>query len=237
MQFPPFLGSIMTEPGSTCWTIIKAAAAGGLAEREEFARRYGPAIRAYLAARWRDSSRLGDLDDAVQEVFLECLKQGGVLDRAERGRPGGFRAFLYGAARNVARRLETRRLRAREQQPPADGGLDGVEADEDTLSRVFDRAWARALLREAARRHEERAATQDEAARRRVELLRLRFHEGLRIREIAQRWGADPTMLHHEYARVRREFRAALLDTIAFHHPGTPAELEQECANLLTLLG
>ena len=226
----------MTGPGSTCWTMIEAAAAGGPAEREEFARRYDPAIRAYLAARWRDSFRLGDLDDAAQEVFLECLKQGGVLDRAERGRPGGFRAFLFGTVRNVARRLETRRLRAREQQPPAEGGLDGVAADETSLSRVFDRAWARGLLREAARRHEERAAAQGEAARRRVELLRLRFHEGLPIREVARRWGAEPAALHHEYARARREFRAALLETVAFHHPGTPTELEQECANLLTLL-
>jgi RNA polymerase sigma-70 factor (ECF subfamily) len=227
----------MAEPGSTCWTIIEAAAAGGPAEREEFAHRYGPAIRAYLAARWRNSSRLGDLDDAVQEVFLECLKQGGLLDKAERGRPGGFRAFLYGAARNVARRLETRHLRAREQQLPTDGGLDGLQADEDSLSRAFDRAWARGLLREAARRHEERAASQGDDARRRVELLRLRFQDGLPIREVARRWGADPAVLHREFARARREFRSALLDTVAFHHPGTPAEIEQECANLLTLLG
>jgi RNA polymerase sigma-70 factor (ECF subfamily) len=112
-----------------------------------------------------------------------------------------------------------------------------VEADEDSLSRVFDRAWAQAVLREAARRHEERAAAHGEEARRRVELLRLRFHEGLPIREVSRRWGADPAVLHHEYARARREFRAALLETVAFHHPGTPAELEQECANLLALLG
>jgi RNA polymerase sigma-70 factor (ECF subfamily) len=227
----------MAEPGSTCWTIIEAAAAGGRVEREAFASCYGPAVRGYLAARWRNSSQQGDLDDAVQEVFLECFKQDGVLDRAERDRPGGFRAFLYGVTRNVARRQETERLRAREQQPPADGVLDGVEADEDSLSRVFDRAWARALVREAAHRHEAHAAALDEAAQRRVELLRLRFHEGLPIREIAQRWRADPAELHREYAKARREFRHALLDTLAIHHPGTLPELERECANLLALLG
>jgi RNA polymerase sigma-70 factor (ECF subfamily) len=227
----------MAEPGSTCWTIIEAAAAGGRAEREAFASCYGPAIRAYLAARWRNSARPGDLDDAVQEVFLECLKQGGVLDRAERDRPGGFRAFLYGAARNVARRLETQRCRAREQQPPSVGGLESVQADEDSLSQVFDRAWARSLIREAARRHEQQAAAQGEAAQRRVDLLRLRFHEGLPVRAIAQRWGVNPTPLHREYAKARREFRRVLLETVAFHHPVPEAELERECANLLALLG
>jgi hypothetical protein len=70
-----------------------------------------------------------------------------------------------------------------------------------------------------------------------VELLRLRFQDGLPIREIARRWGADAAALHHEYAKARQEFQAALLEVVAFHHPGTPAEVEQACANLLTSLG
>ena len=57
------------------------------------------------------------------------------------------------------------------------------------------------------------------------------------IREIARRWGADAKALHHEYARARQEFKAALLQVVAFHHPGSPAEVEQECANLLACLG
>jgi RNA polymerase sigma-70 factor (ECF subfamily) len=72
---------------------------------------------------------------------------------------------------------------------------------------------------------------------RRVELLRLRFQEGLPIRDIATRWQTDAAVLHHEYARAREEFRAALLEVVAFYHPGTAAEVERECANLLSLLG
>jgi RNA polymerase sigma-70 factor (ECF subfamily) len=115
--------------------------------------------------------------------------------------------------------------------------LDGLPSAEASLSRVFDRAWARALLREAGRLQEQRARLAGEAACQRLELLRLRFHEGLPIQEIARRGSTDAASLHHEYARARQEFKAALLEVVAFHHSGSPAEVEQECANLLTSLG
>jgi hypothetical protein len=38
----------MATQQTTCWTVIEAAAAGAAAERQEFARRYGPVARAYL---------------------------------------------------------------------------------------------------------------------------------------------------------------------------------------------
>jgi hypothetical protein len=67
----------------------------------------------------------------------------------------------------------------------------------------------------------------------RVELLRLRFEENLPIRTIAERWGVAAAERHHAYALGRQEFRAALLEVVAFHHPGSPAEVEQEAASLL----
>jgi RNA polymerase sigma-70 factor (ECF subfamily) len=225
----------MANADSTCWTVIEAAAAGSPADREEFARRYSSVVRAYLAARWRASPWLHDLDDAMQEVFVECFKRNGVLARAERGR--GFRPFLYGVVRNVALRAETERGRCKERQPTRDADLDRLPDSEESLSHAFDRAWAKALLREAARWMEHQAEGAGEAALRRVELLRLRFHEGLPIREVAVRWQTEAARLHQEYARARQEFRTALLDVVAFHHPGTAADVEQECANLLELLG
>lgn len=221
---------------STCWTVIQAAAAGSAGDREEFARRYDPIVRAYLASRWRSSPCRHDLDDAVQEVFLECFKQGGVLERADPGRGTGFRPFLYGVVRHVALRFEAQRGRQPEQQPPSDSDLEGVAEAETSLSCLFDRAWAREVLREAARVQEEQAQRTGLAACRRVELLRLRFHEGLPIREIARRWDMAAEVLHHEYARARQEFLAALRQVVAFHHPGPPADVEQECANLVDYL-
>jgi RNA polymerase sigma-70 factor (ECF subfamily) len=224
----------MATPETTCWTMIQAAAAGSAREREEFACRYAPVVRAYLAARWRASPFLHHLDDAAQDVFVECFKDDGVLDRAEQAR--GFRPFLYGVVRNVAARIERQRGTSRERQPPSDVDLGEVAASDESLSREFDRAWARTLLREAAELMAQCAGVAGPAACRRVELLRLRFHDGLPIRDIAARWQVDPAVLHHEYAKARQEFKAALLAVVAFHHGATPAEVEQECADLLALL-
>jgi RNA polymerase sigma-70 factor (ECF subfamily) len=225
----------MSRSESTCWTVIHGAAAGGAGEREEFARRYTPILRAYLAARWRDSAYRHDLDDAVQQVFVECFRPDGVLARAERGR--GFRAFLYGVVRNVALRVERDRARRLDQQAPSDVDLGALPDPEPNQAKLFDRAWARALIREAGRLHEQNARRAGEAACRRVELLRLRFHEGLAIRDIAARWNEDAATLHREYSTARKEFKAALIEVVAFHHPGTVAEVEAECADLLSLLG
>src|SRR5262245_28084882 len=133
----------MTLSESTCWNVVRAAAAGSPADRDELARRYLAVVRAYLAARWRGSDLRRDLDDAVQEVFVECFRAGGAVEAAGAGRVPHFRAFLYGVVRNVARRFE-----GRPRQPTAP--LPDVPADEESLSRLFDRAWARAIMTEAA---------------------------------------------------------------------------------------
>ena len=64
--------------------------------------------------------------------------------------------------------------RARSPAPP--GRLEELPAAEEPLSRAFDRAWARAILKQAAALQAERAQARDERAVRRVEILRLRFH-------------------------------------------------------------
>jgi len=226
----------MSRDDSTCWTVIQSAADGGEEDRADFACRYAPVVRAYLGARWRESAYLGELDDAVQEVFVECFRRGGVLDKVERERAGGFRAFLYGVVRNVALRVESRRAKRRERQLSSSFDLDRVESDEATLSRVFDRAWFQSILREAATLQAEWARSCDEAAKRRVELLRLRFYDQLPIRTIAERWGLDAATLHKEYARARDEFKKALLEVVAFHHPGSAAEVRKRCDELLASL-
>jgi RNA polymerase sigma-70 factor (ECF subfamily) len=214
---------------STCWTVIRAAAAGSTADREELGRRYLGVVRAYLASRWRGSALRDELDDATQEVFVECFRAGGVLEAAGAGRVPSFRAFLYGVIRNVARRFESRPVRAASPLPE-------VPSDEDSQSRMFERSWAQALMAEAAGLQRRQAEERGPEAVRRVELLRLRFEESLPIRTIAQRWGVDAAKLHHDYAQARQEFRTALLEVVAFHHPGTPAEVEQEAASLVKAL-
>ena len=216
----------MTSPDLTCWTLIRDAAAGDAAARERFARVYRPVVKAYLAARWRSIPQ--NVDDAAQDVFVECFRAGGLLEKADADRPGGFRSFLLGAVRNVARRYESRRRPTEEL--PAD-----LAADDTGPAEAFDRAWAKSLLREAARAQDAAATT--EAARLRVRLLKARFQDGLPIRDIAAKWGEDAAKLHREYATARDEFRAALRSVVAFHLPeATPAEIDRACAELLDSL-
>jgi DNA-directed RNA polymerase specialized sigma24 family protein len=220
----------MTAPDATCWTMIRAAAGGDPAARERFGRVYLPVVKAYLAARWRDVSHPPDADDAAQDVFVECFRSGGLLEKADPD-CGGFRAFLLGAVRNVARRHEAKNRLV--ERLPAD-----LPADDTAPAEAFDRAWARSLLREAGRVQEERAHASGGPAVRRVQLLRLRFGEGLPIRDIAVRWGEDAARLHHEYATARDEFRMALRSVVSFHHPGSPpGDLDQLVHELFGLLG
>jgi RNA polymerase sigma-70 factor (ECF subfamily) len=221
---------------STCWWLVRGAAEGRAEEREEFARRYAPLLRAYLGARWRQSPLRGDVEDAVQEIFLECFRKGGVLERADEEQPGGFRAFLFGVARNVALRFERRRGAAREGPADDPAWLDQLPRDETSASRLFDRAWAEAVLRQAAELQEERARTVGDDALRRVELLRLRFREDRPIREIATLWGEEPSRVHKAYERARKEFLAALRDVVEFHHPGSRADIDRRCTELLELV-
>jgi RNA polymerase sigma factor (sigma-70 family) len=215
---------------------VRGAAAGDGSARSAFGVRYAPVMGTYLAARWRGTPLSADVDDAVQEVFLECLREGGVLARAQDNRPGGFRAFLFGVVRNVAQRFEQRRAKLGVQISGQDIDFAGVLGREDALSRVFDRALARSIMREAAERQSAQAAERGDDAIRRVELLNLRFHEGLPIREIAALWGVDAGELHRQYAKARQEFHAALREVVSEHLPASAAQLDAECAQLLGLL-
>jgi CHAT domain-containing protein len=106
-------------------------------------------MRAYLLARWRASPHLQQVDGAVQEVFVECFRAGGVVARVDPARAGGFRPVLYGVVRNVARQLE-RRHAAQQARAVSQDALAAQPADDSSLSAVFDGAWAKAIMRQAA---------------------------------------------------------------------------------------
>jgi RNA polymerase sigma-70 factor (ECF subfamily) len=219
----------------TIWTLIEEAAGGAAEPRDAFARAYLPLVRRYLGERWRGSPLAEAVEDAAQDVLVECLKDGGVLERAERGRPQGFRAFLFGAARNVARRHEASHAapaRPRSASRMADDPL----AREEDLGKLLDREWARALVRQAAEHHRRTALARGAVAREGVELLRLRFEEGLPLREIATRWHVDPAVVHRRFRQAREGFRRSLRKVVAFHQPGT-GDVDEECRRLLELLG
>lgn len=218
----------------TSWSLVRSAARGDEAGRAEFAHRYEPVVRAYFEARWSRCALSAEVDDAVQETFLDCFRERGALTRVDPADPQRFRAFLYGVTRVVARRFErTRALRLR-REPHDEQAVEAAPALQESFVRTFDRAWAQALLRRASRLQSERAVAAGEAASRRFQLLALRFGDGLSIRGIAERWAVDAAWLHHQYAQAREEFKDALFEVVRQDHG--PHGVEGRCARLLELV-
>ncbi|MCB9883231.1 MAG: sigma-70 family RNA polymerase sigma factor [Planctomycetes bacterium] len=216
----------------TCWTLVRAAAGGDADSRALFWKSYAAPIRAYLHERWRRAQLTNDVEDALQDVFVECFKQDGALHAADTAR-GSFRAFLFGVVRNVARRHEERVARSGRLSTSQTSILAELPAREASLSRVFDRAWALELMTEAVRRHAALGAERDEEFRQRYRILRLRIEEDLPIRTIAERLVLEPTRVHNDYRRARREFRETLRLVVIDHGS---LDSDAECRRLIDLL-
>ncbi len=220
----------MTRFDTTHWSVVLGAAEGDDVARESFCRTYGRIIRAYLCARWRVRFDHDQVSEGVQEVFLECFKDRGALERVDPARP--FRAFLYGVTAKTALALERRRARNARDGPRGDVDLDRVEKDDATLSQVFDREWARMVGGEARALFVERAGS-DGARFRRARCLELRYQKGLPPRDIAKELDVTVERVYEMLHQAKSEYRAALLDVMASHHPGaTRSDLERICGEL-----
>ena len=218
----------------TCWTLIERAADGHAEDRAVFARHYSSVIRAYLAARWRSTKLAAEIDDATQEVFFELMREQGALTRADRQRGTAFRGYLYGVVRNVALRFESKAVQRFAGDVETSAILREIPSRDPSTSEVYNRAWAHALIDEAGDILRRRAAVDGEAAQRRLELLRLRFEEGLKPTDIAEKLEIGLKRVHKDYAKVREDFRACLEERVRFHFPGaSEEEVTQECAQLL----
>lgn len=221
---------------STSWTLILGAAAECSADRDAFCLRYAPVISAYLAARWRLPGDHPTVSDAVQDVFVQCFKDGGVLDKVDPQRPGGFRAFLYGVVKNVALMAERAQARRRERGEDSVLSLDQIERDEATLSQAYDRAWALLVTREAGELMIRRVAEREDGGVR-ARVLELKYDEGLPPRDISAQLGVDVEVVYRIVRLSRKEFRTALVEVMGGYHPGaSEEELEGRCADLLGLL-
>lgn len=215
----------------TSWTMIDGAARGDGAARSLFASRFESVIVSYLRTRWKGTPMLAQVDDAVQEVFVDCFRSGGALDKADASR-GSFRAFLSGVVRNVALRFESGRGRGGTVPLPS----SMIEADDKTPSAAFDASWAQAIMAETAQRMAQRGRERGGRIARRVELLRLRFHERKPIREIADEWDVPARELHKDYELARDEFRRTLREVVENHYCCPPEEIAGECQSLIDLL-
>ena len=218
---------------STHWSVVMGAAAQDPGSRDSFARQYAPVVLAFLSARWRLPEEHERVQDAAQEVFVQCLREGGALDRVEPHRPGGFRAFLYGVVNNVALHSERARRRrlARVQPQSGYGTFDDPAHADESPSQAFDRAWAVMAVDEAYELMQTRSG---ELGRRRVAALRLRYEGGFSPAEIAARSAISVRRVYHLLETGRAQFRLYLLHVMAKYHPDEPeAELERRYRDLL----
>ncbi len=221
---------------STCWTLIRGAAEGAAAAREEFALRYRRVIEAYLGARWRYSPLAHEIGDVVQDIFLECFKGGGALERVQSDSPSGFRGFLFGVARNVASRYEERKGKRTDRPVTTSVHEQLADTESEDPERVFEREWAGTLMEQAASLQANRARFLGPDAQLRIEILRLRFEEGKPVRDVAEQLAKDAAWVHRQYAEARKEFFEALKEVVTYHLPGKPADVEEECRLLLAML-
>lgn len=240
----------MTEPNAgndarpgadTSWHLVRRAAADDGEGRSVFASHYLPVIRSYLRARWAGGPLIGRVDDAVQDVFLECYRDGGVLHRADEGRRVAFRAFLFGVIRNVALRFEGDLRGERQEVRASTIFLQALPGREASLSRVFDDAWARSLMVQAGelqrRWAESKTGAAARAAAREIELLELRFQDGLPVRKIAAQWGQDAQSVHRLYQKARQTFHECLRAVVRAQMSSQTSEgVDRECERLFRLV-
>lgn len=213
----------------TSWSNILGASAGNAEARQRFAATYEPVVRVYLEARWTNLTLASQVDDGVQDVFVECFRPNGILEKVTPETVPSFRGYLFGVIKNVARRYEAK---VRVASLP-----DQSEANDTSASAAFDREYALALMREASFIQAALATKKGAAAVRRIELLQLRFGQGLPVREIAKRWEVDPAWVHHQYSTARSEFQEALECLIQQHEPRlSAAEVTRRCRDLLQAL-
>ncbi|MCA8951333.1 MAG: hypothetical protein KDE27_17630 [Planctomycetes bacterium] len=189
---------------------IAAVAGGDDVASDRFCRAYLPFVRRRLRSRWRGSPLRALVPDAVQEVFVECLRAGGALAHFDGDKAPSLDAFVQGVASNVAARVERREARF------------GTRC-----CRCGDRILAFAMPGDAE--PAERLAAEDAAVAVRAavasldadpagpghslgELVRLHFRDGQPVREIAAAWRQPADRVHElrrgACARLRRRLRA-----------------------------
>lgn len=218
---------------TTRWSVVVEAGGEGESARDALSalcRTYHAPVLAYVRARL---TRREEAEDLTQAFFAHVLEQN-LPARADPAR-GKFRAFLQTALRNfLANELEWSRAKRRggdvlfvpdiASETLADGG-PGPE-------QLFEREWARTVVREAMGRleseieHAGKAALFAELRPYLIESPAAEDYEAV-ARSNGMRRGTVAVAVHRMRARLKQLVREVLADTA-----GNEAEVEEELKHL-----
>lgn len=197
-------------PADADWQLARAAATGDEEARTQFWNRHVRAVHLWLWFRWRHSSLRGFVDDATQEVFLECFRPGGALAHLEVDKAAhGVVAFLRGVVRNVAHRLERTQQRQLAHRRQLREAMPMQPANGDDAAERIDTAWQHGQVAAAlSRLDREEAGASPHSLR---AFLKAHFEDGLPVHTIAAAWQMKPEHVHELRRRACRRFRDCLL--------------------------
>jgi RNA polymerase sigma-70 factor (ECF subfamily) len=230
---------------TTHWSVVLRARDGESDQAREalgrLCRTYWPPLYAFIR---REGHGVEDAQDLTQEFFARLVEKDW-LNHLQHQR-GRFRSFLLTFLKHF---LSDERDRARAQK--RGGGkpmisLDQFEGEEreglgpvDTLTadQVFERRYARAVLRQALNRlREEYTATGQTELFDRLKDLEPGERGATNYAELGARWGMTEAAIKSAVHRLRRRHRELLREEIA-QTVGDPAELQDEIRHLLNVLG
>lgn len=193
------------------WRLAHAAARGDERARADFWQRYSHSVRLWLWFRWCHTSRRNLIDDAAQEVFLECFRPGGALAHLDRARAHhGLEAYLRGVVRNVACRIERAQARDFHHRRSLAAAAGQAAPEESGSAECIDRARAHDQVLAALDLldREDRQAGTDHSLR---AFLRAHFEQGQQVRTIAAAWQEQVDHVHEVRRRACQRFRDCLL--------------------------
>ncbi|MFM1871718.1 MAG: hypothetical protein RL398_1140 [Planctomycetota bacterium] len=218
------------------WMLVRAAAGGSAGALELLCERCRPLVERWLWFRWRHSPFVGLIEDATQEVFVECLRPDGALSHADPARSEhGFDAYLRGVVAHVAARVERRYARDFAHRRRLAVAAARADLPQHAVEAQMDRRWVRAVLARALARLEtpQFATKMAHSAR---EFLALHLEQGLPVREIARRWHLHAAQVHELRRRAMRRLKNAVLHVLGKSHCRAAADEREAARELLALL-
>lgn len=225
---------------NTRWSLVlRAAGEPGEASRaalDELCRAYRAPLLDFARYLVGDPERAEDLVHGFFAGQIEKLALGksNVVSSADPAR-GRFRAYLRSALRNYAHNVRKADTSASQGggAPRADIDPGDLPSHTPLADRLFDQAWARALLDRALSRLAEEHARAGKGALFEALRDRLTEDEGPPLREVAARLGtsegAVKVALHRLRVRYGDVLRAEVAETVA-----RPGDVDAELRHLLS---